>query len=260
MLEVTDARSERMVADAGVHCRAPAQLAPGTAGGLAAWVFGAILAGSAGESAVIRALLTEGGKWDAWRARLREFLCAGTEKAAPCTTQGEVSACFPDLLRWVVEFWQEDVLPLAIDPTLDGDKLAALVISVLYRGCAIPVAWQILPANQEEPWLPHLVRLLGELKPAMPRSWQVVVLTDRGLWSPALWDAIREQGGHPLGRVRTDATVQPQGGKRQPVRALVPSPGQAWVGKGVASKHAPVRRPATLIVIWAHGQKDPWVC
>ena len=31
-------------------------------------------------------------------------------------------------------------LALAVDPTLKGDDTTAIVISVVYRGCAIPVA------------------------------------------------------------------------------------------------------------------------
>jgi hypothetical protein len=40
---------------------------------------------------------------------------------------------------------------LAIDATRHGDRVAALVVSVLYGGSAIPVAWYILTANQKGP-------------------------------------------------------------------------------------------------------------
>lgn len=234
-------------------------LRPAQQHGLAAWVYGTIHATSGCESAVLRELLLDGGCWETWRARLREFLCDGSEKAAPCTTEVAVAACFAPLLAWVVQLWQGQMLPLAIDATLDGDALTALVVSVLYRGSAIPVAWQILPANVAGAWLPHLVDLLDRLRPAVPPGWQVLVMVDRGLWSPTLWDALCQQGWHPLCRIRTDATFRPQGGRRLPVRALVSSPGHAWVGAGEAYKHAATRRRATLVVIWALGQKDPWV-
>jgi Transposase DDE domain len=234
-------------------------LRPAQQRGLAAWVYGTIQATSGCESAVLRELQTEGGQWEAWRARLREFLSDGREKAAPCKTEVAVAACFAPLLAWVVRLWQGQTLPLAIDATLDGEKLAALVLSVLYRGSAIPVAWQILPANVEGAWLPHLLALLEAVQPAVPAGWQVVVMVDRGLWSPALWDRLCQRGWHPLCRIRTDATFRPQGGKRLPVRALVGRSGRGWVGCGEAYKHALTRRRATLIVIWALEQKDPWV-
>jgi DDE family transposase len=234
-------------------------LRPAQQRGLAAWVYGTIQATSGCESAVLRELLTEGGQWEAWRARLREFLCDGEDKAAPCRTEVAVETCFAPLAQWVVSLWQDETLPLAIDATLDGEKLAALVLSVLYRGSAIPIAWQILPANVSGAWLPHILALVDAVQPAVPAGWQVVVMVDRGLWSPQLWDRLRERHWHPLCRIRSDATFQPQGGKRLPVRALVGSHGRAWVGSGQAYKHAATRCRATLIVIWAVGQKDPWV-
>lgn len=234
-------------------------LRPAQHRGLAAWVYGTIQATSGCESAVLRELLTDGGRWEAWRARLREFLCDGAEKAAPCQTELAVAACFAPLLAWVLELWQGQTLPLAIDATLDQDRLTALVVSVLYRGSAIPVAWQILPANVPGAWVPEIVTLVEALAPVVPAAWQVVVMVDRGLWSPTLWDALRRLGWHPLCRLRSDATFQPQGGTRLPVRALASSAGHAWVGRGQAFKHAATRRPATLVVIWAVGQPDPWV-
>lgn len=246
----------QLLASIGAHLP---DLRPAQQRGLAAWVWGTVQAKSGCEAAVLRELLVEGGQWEAWRARLREFLCNGSEKAAPCKTEVDVVACFAALLAWVVSLWQGQTLALAIDATLDTDQLTALVISVLYRGCAIPVAWQILPANRKKAWLPEILALLEALAPAVPVGWQVLVLTDRGLWSPRLWDDLTKRGWHPLCRVRTETTFRPQGGKRIPVRALVRSPGQAWVGAGEAYKHAPSRRRATLVVIWAEGQKVLWV-
>jgi Transposase DDE domain len=234
-------------------------LRPAHQRGLAAWVYGTIQATSGCESAVLRELLTDGGHWDAWRARLREFLCDGADKAAPCQTDLAVADCFAPLLAWVIDLWQGQTLPLAIDATLDQDRLTALVVSVLYRGSAIPVAWQILPANVPGAWVPEIVALVEALAPVVPAAWQVVVMVDRGLWSPTLWDVLRRLGWHPLCRIRSDATFQPEGGKRLPVRALASSAGQAWVGRGHMFKHAATRRAATLIVIWAVGQPDPWV-
>ena len=40
---------------------------------------------------------------------------------------------------------------MALDATTLGTRFAVLAISVVYRGCAIPVAWTILPANHPRP-------------------------------------------------------------------------------------------------------------
>ena len=115
--------------------------------GLALWVCGAILAGSACQSAVAAAL-SPWGSWNSLRQYLREWLYDGSDRARPCGTELDVSLCFAPLLKWVLYWWCGNRLALAVDPTLKGDDTAAIVISVLYRGCAIPVAWRILPAKR----------------------------------------------------------------------------------------------------------------
>jgi len=52
---------------------------------------------------------------------------------------------------------------------------------VLVRGCAIPVAWKVLPYNQKGSWQPHWNGLLEALRGSIPADWEVLVLADRGL-------------------------------------------------------------------------------
>ncbi len=78
-------------------------------------------------------------------------------------------------------------MALAIDATTHRDRLSAVVISVLYRSSAIPVAWHILPGNRPGPWIAPTLDLLSLLGPVVPKNKTVLVLTDRGLWSPRLW-------------------------------------------------------------------------
>src|SRR5215472_12091606 len=220
-------------------------LRPATVHGLALWVYGTLLAHSACEGAVLAAL-THLGTRDTLRQRLRDTLRVGADKRCPTRCDWHLTACFAPLLRWLLAWWQGNDLALALDATSHGDVVA---ISVLYRGTALPVAWQVLPANRAGAWLPHWLHLLATLAPAVPASMRVVVFTDRGLWSPRLWQAIRAQGWHPVMRVRTDCTFAPTGGPRRPARALVPAAGHAWVGTGVAFKPAK-RQAGTLLVVW----------
>ena len=233
-------------------------LRPAQRRSLALWVYGTILAQSACQNAVVTALLAL-GTWHALRQRLREWLYDGPEKAAPCQTQLDVALCFAPLLRWLLAWWQGLHLALAIDATAHGARLMVLVVSVLYRGSALPVAWHVLPANQPGAWMPHLLRLLRQLRPAVPRHMQVLVLADRGLWSPRLWKRIRDLRWHPMLRLQNVVGFQPLGQRRRPARQLVPGPGHAWVGRGVAFKHRAVRRGGTLVVVWAAEQPGPWV-
>lgn len=234
-------------------------LRPAQIQGLALWVWGAIVAGSACQAAAVGVLQPLFASAHAARQYLREWLYDGAERAAPCQTTLAVEGCFVWLLRWVIGWWRGTQLPLAIDVTALGDRVVVLTVAVLYRGCAIPVAWRVLPANRQGTWLDALLELLPAVAPAVPPGWTVLVLTDRGLWTPQLWRQIRTFGWHPVMRIRPDALFAPLGHTRQRARDLIPGPGHAWVGAGTAFGDAAVRRHGTLVVVWECGQTEPWI-
>src|SRR3954447_18174824 len=225
--------------------------------GLALWVLGAVLAQSACQSAVLAALLSW-APYHALRQRLREWLRDGADKATPRAAQVEIETCFAPLPRWVPAWWRGRELALAIDATAHGERPVALVVSVLYRGTAIPVAWAILPGNTPGPWLGPILRLLRLLRPALPACRTVLVLADRGLWSPRLWKRVRDLGWHPLLRIQRRTTVAPDGRERCRAEALV-RPGEAWVGRGRLGSPKGRRLGVTLVAVWTPGQEEPWV-
>jgi hypothetical protein len=228
-------------------------------GGLALWVVALLVAESCCERTILTKMAPLGYATHALRARLREWLYAGADRAAPCGTSLAVEACFAPLLGWVLAWWGGPTLPLAIDATALRGRVVVLAISVLYRGSAIPVAWVVLPHRGKGEWVPHLERLLGLLAPVVPATMRVLVMTDRGLWSPRLWRQIKESGWHPVMRIRPDATFAPTGQHRRPARQLVPGAGWCWVGAGVAYKEAAKRLEATLVVVWGQDQAEPWL-
>ena len=112
----------------------------------------------------------------------------------PSAKRCHVETCFAPLLGWVVSWWQGTQLALAIDATTLGTRFVVLAVSVVYRGCAIPVAWVILPAGAKHAWRREWLRLLRRLRPAIPRGWTVIVLADRGLYAPWLFRRIVTPG------------------------------------------------------------------
>src|SRR4051794_35266328 len=215
---------ERALAEHLPHLRGPQRR------GLALWVLGAVLAQSACQAAVLAALLPW-APYHALRQRLRERLLDGADKACPCAAQVDVERCFAPLLRWVLAWWQGRGLALAVDATAHRGDVVALVVSVLYRGSAIPVAWAVLPGNAPGAWMGPILRLLRRLRPAVPPGWTVLVLADRGLRSPRLWRRVRRLGWHPLLRLQRRATIPPHRRGGRPARG----PGRprgAWGGRG----------------------------
>ena len=235
------------------------QLCPAQQRGLALWVVALLVAESCCERTILTKMAVLGYAPHALRSRLREWLADGADRAAPCAVSLAVEGCCAPLLGWVLAWWGGPTLPLAIDATSLRGRVVVLAVSVLYRGTAIPVAWVVVPHKGKGLWLPHLERLLTLLAPAVPDALTVLVLTDRGLWSPQLWRHIRENGWHPVMRIRPDATFAPVGQRRQRARELVPGAGWCWVGDGVAYKEKAKRLEATLVVVWGAGQKEPWL-
>ena len=233
-------------------------LSPAQQRGLTTWVFGVLLADSGCEGAVVDALAAvTGAAPAALRQRGREWLRDGPDKVVPCQAEVTVERCFPDLLRWVVGWWPvQTPVALLLDTTYLSDRMAAQVISVAYRGTALPVAWAILPAGT--PTGDPTRQLFRHLAPALPAGRSVLVLSDRGLWSPRLWRTIRALGWHPLLRIRPEAVFAPTGQARVCAASLV-APGEAWIGTGIAFRHPPKRLAATLVAVWDVDQSAPWL-
>ena len=149
---------------------------------LALWSFGMVLARSCALTTVSH-LLAKGmqHKEQTVRQQRREWYDDVPRKRGTKRQALHVETCFPVLLAWVVSWWQGTPLALAIDATALGTRFVVWAVRVVYRGCAIPVAWVILPANTPHAWRREWLRRLRQLRPALPRSWTVMVLADRGL-------------------------------------------------------------------------------
>ena len=189
---------------------------------LAEYSQGMILAQRCGLSCVALALSQWlGQSFGAVRERLRDFYCRGPDKRGRCRRTLEVEPCFAPLLRWVLRDWQAEQLPIALDATTLGERFVVLAVSVVYRACAIPIAWVVLPATAKGRWRPHWVRLLRLLKQTVPPRMKVIVLADRGLYAKWLFQEIVDLGWHPLLRVNACDGVQftPQDTSQPPVLA-----------------------------------------
>ena len=108
---------------------------------LALWSLGMVLARSCALTAVSAFLATWlGRKEPAVRQQLREFCYEATAKRGTARCALAVEPCFVPLLAWVVEQWEGTQWALALDATTLGTRFTVLALSVVYRGCAIPVA------------------------------------------------------------------------------------------------------------------------
>ena len=173
---------------------------------LAYWSYGMVLARSCGISLVCATLAiqlqcSEGSLIK----RLGEWCYNAEDKKGEKRRELDVSMCFGPLLEWILAWWPADQprLALALDATTLKKRFTVLVISVVYRGCAIPVGWKVVGAEQKGAWKPHWLKLLEKLAGSVPEHWTVIVMSDRGLYAPWLYAKIVSLGWrwHPFMRI-----------------------------------------------------------
>jgi len=141
-----------------------------------------------------------------------------------------------------------------------GDRFVVLVGSVLYRGCAMPVAGTVLSATEPQAWRGEWLRRLRQVRAVVPRRFFVSVLADRGLYARGLFQRIVRLGWPPLLRINTGGTFRPAASAHyQPLRELVPQTGTQWVGQGTAFQGPRRRLNCTLLARWDAGYADPWL-
>jgi hypothetical protein len=86
----------------------------------------------------------------------------------------------------------------------------------------------------------------------------VVVLSDRGLESPALFGAIVALGWHPLMRVKKAGKFRPTGwGQFYPLQQLAGRTGVSFNAAGLAYSGEKLR--CTLLARWEEGHAEPWL-
>ena len=228
--------------------------------GLALWSLGMVLARSCAVTAVANLLATgQERKVNSVRQQLREFCYEAKAKRGAKRQALEVESCFAPLLGWVLSWWEGQQLALAIDATALGARFVVLSVSVVYRGCAIPVAWTVLAGNTKHAWRGEWLRMLRQVRPAVPATWTVIVLADRGLYARWLYRRIVRLGWHPFLRINTGGTFRPQASNRfQALRTFAPQPGSRWQGRGTAFVSRPCRLDCTLLACWEAGYKDAW--
>lgn len=232
--------------------------------GLAMWSFGMILAQSSGlvcVTTIIAGLL--GRKESNVRQQLREWYCEAeikNKKGLQKRTTLEVTHCFKLLLQWVISRWEpgNKRLALAMDATSLSDKFTVLAISVVYRGCAIPIAWTIVLGNTPGAWKPHWEELFERLRGAVPEDWTVIVLADRGLYARWLYQKIVSLQWHPFLRLNLGGSFQVKGQARwRALKSAAPHRGVNWSGEVKCFKGNPVE--GTLLACWDEVHEDPWL-
>lgn len=228
---------------------------------LALWSFGMVMTQSCGLTSVagfLADLLHQ--QENSVRQRLREWYRDAADKRGAKRQQLVVAESFGPLIRWVLSYWpsQEKRLALAMDATTLQQHFTVLAVSIVYRGCAIPVAWVILPGNATGAWKTHWLRLFQGLRGSIAADWTIIVLADRGLYAQWLFEQIVQLGWHPYLRINANGKYRLRGSHDwQLLTELVPQVGAAWCGEVICFKERSLH--CTLLTCWQADHTDPWL-
>lgn len=228
---------------------------------LAMWSFGMVITKSCGLTTVsvfLAHLL--GKKENTVRQQLREWYKDGEKKKGTQREEIEVKSCFAPLVKWVLSWWSESEkrLALVLDASTLGQRFTVLAISIVYRGCAIPVAWVIVSATASDEWKKYWLSLFKELEGSIPSAWLVIVLADRGLYAKWLYKAIVKAGWHPFLRIKKGGTYRPKGARKfRSLAKAAATVGSAWCGEVVCFKTNPLK--CTLLARWDEGHEEAWL-
>ena len=234
---------------------------------LVLWSVGLILAHSCGLTTVatVLAYLLDRSE-RATREQLRDWYREADAKSGAKRGRKrralDVTTCFAPLLRWVIAWWDPACpqIALAMDASTLGLRFTILTISVVVRGCAIPVAWKVVKANRAGAWRPHWIALFEALDGGIPTGWTVIVLADRGLYARWLFSTIQARGWHPFLRINRQGQYRPQGADRfRPLSQLLTRPGQQWAGRVTCFATKERQVECSLVARWDAGYRDPWL-
>jgi len=220
-----------------------------------------VLARSWALSAV-RALLAVGleRKPDTVRHQLREWGHEARAKRGGLRQEVIGAKCFAPLLGWVLSWWEGNQLAGALAATTLGQRLVVLVMSVGYRGGAMPGAWSVLPATEKPARRGEWLRMRRQVRAVAPHRFFGIVRADRGWYARWFFQGLVRNGWQPGLRINTGGTVRPAAsGHYQALRSLLPHPGTQWVGRGTAFPGPRRRLQCTLLARWEDGYAEPWL-
>jgi hypothetical protein len=116
--------------------------------------------------------------------RLRRFLA--NERVC-------VRAYYDGLIRQALAAWGEQRLSLVLDATTLSGRLVILRVSLVYRGRAVPIAWQVYERKSVSLPFKAYRAILAHVRTLVPAGTEVVLLGDRGFRTTALMRWCRKQ-------------------------------------------------------------------
>ena len=152
----------------------------------------------------------------------------------------EVAPVYGPLIQQALQEWGTHTLYLALDTSLLWNQYCLMRLSVVYRGRAVPVVWEVLKHGSSSVTHAAYEGLLEAVPPLVPAGIKVVFLADRGFADTELLAQLRRLGWHFRIRLKATFSVRRFGQPHCKVDDFALAPGRALFLHNVAITGAQV--------------------
>lgn len=146
----------------------------------------------------------------------------------------EVAPLYGPLIQQALQDWGAQTLYLALDTSLLWNQYCLIRLSVVYRGRAVPVVWEVLAHGSSSVTHAAYEALLDAVPALLPAGVKVVFLADRGFADTELLAHLRRLGWHFRIRIKATFSVLRPGQSPCKVEDFALAPGRALFLHNVA--------------------------
>jgi hypothetical protein len=139
----------------------------------------------------------------------------------------DVHQLYGPLIQQALGSWGRHTLYLALDTSMLWEQYCVIRISLIYRGRAIPLVWQVIAHASSSIAYETYQALLDRAATLLPLNCQVVFLADRGFADTALMAHATRLGWHWRIRIKSCFVVYRRGQRRLKLSNYELKPGQA---------------------------------
>lgn len=172
----------------------------------------------------------------------------------------KVHDLYSPLIQEALGAWGEATLYLALDTTMLWGQYCMIRLSVIYRGRAVPLSWDVLEhASAQVAFRAYRQLLQRAAKLLPPGRRQVVLLADRGFADVALMRLCARLGwGYRL-RIKSNFLVYRRGHGSAFVKQLLPKRRGKTVFLHYVSLTGERYGPVHVALAHPQDEKDPWL-
>lgn len=170
----------------------------------------------------------------------------------------KVTELYAPIIQEALSSWGKHRLYLALDTSQLPGGYCLIRVSVLYRGRAVPVVWQVLKHDSSSVAFEVYRPLLKEAAGLMPSGVKVVLLADRGFCDTRLMAYARELGWHYRIRIKGSLLCYLSDHAKVKLSQVSLTPGEAyfWHDVTLTAKHY---GPVSVALGRPHGSQLRWL-